>query len=124
MYRRDTIICKDLSEHQNVQTCDVECNSETHQLTYAESLLLESENLFNNNDEWKASTNESIDEAVIRVKSIENIIQRKYEKVIKLRDAVKCKYEKVIKLRDELIDEKNELKSKIEVILIKILGFK
>ena len=109
MYRRDTIICKDLSEHQNVQTCDVECNSETHQLTYAESLLLESENLFNNNDEWK---------------SRENNIQRKYEKVIKLRDAVKCKYEKVIKLRDELIDEKNELKSKIEVILIKILGFK
>ena len=101
MYRRDTIVDKDLSEHENVQTSDVEYNSETDQLTYPESLLLECENLFNNNDGWKASPNESIDEAVIRVKSIENDIQRKYEKVVKLKDAVKRKYEKVIKLRDE-----------------------
>ena len=124
MSRRDAIIYKDLSEAQNVQIYDVECNNETDQLTYAESLLLECENLFNNNDGWKASTNESIDETVTRVKSIENGIQRKYEKVIKLRDAVKHKYEKFIKLRDALIEEKNDLKSKTEVILIKILGFK
>ena len=44
MYRRDAIFYKDLSEDQNVQIYDVECNSETDQLTFAESLLLECEN--------------------------------------------------------------------------------
>ena len=100
----DTTTNKHLSEHKNVQTCGVDGNSEPDPSTDAESLLVECENLFDDNDGWKASVNESIDEAVIKVKSKENDIQSKYEKVIKLRDAV--------------IEEKNYLKSKIEVTLI------
>ena len=106
MDRSDTIISKDLSEQQNVETCGVGSNSELDQPSDAESLLLECANLFNDNDGWKASINESIDEAVIKVKSKENDIQ--------------CKYEKVIQLRDAVIEEKNDLKSKIEVIIINI----
>ena len=122
MYRSNKIIFKDLSEHQNVETCYVGSNSEPEQSADAESLMLECENLFNDNDGWKASTYEGNDAAVIRVKSTENDIQRKYEKVIKLRDAVKRKYEKINKLRDAVIEEKKDLKSKIEVNLINILG--
>ena len=85
----------------------MDSNNELNQSTDAESLLLECVNLFDTNDEWKSSINESIDEAIIKVQSKENDIQRKYEKVVKLRDAV--------------IDEKNELKSKIEVILVRLL---
>ena len=98
---------KALSVHQNNQTRDLDSNNELNQSTDAESLLLECVNLFDMNDEWKSSINESIDEAIIKVQSKENDIQRKYEKVVKLRDAV--------------IDEKNELKSKIEVILVHLL---
>ena len=97
---------KALSVHQNNQTCDLDSINELSQSTDVESLLLECVNLFDN-DEWKASINESIDEAIIKVQSKENDIQRKYEKVLKLRDAV--------------IDEKNGLKSKIEVILLEFL---
>lgn len=97
---------KALSVHQNNQTCDLDSINELNQSTDVESLLLECVNLFDN-DEWKASINESIDEAIIKVQSKENDIQRKYEKVLKLRDAV--------------IDEKNDLKSKIEVILLEFL---
>ena len=97
---------KALSVHQNNQTCDLDSINELNQSTDVESLLLECVNLFDNG-EWKASINESIDEAIIKVQSKENDIQRKYEKVLKLRDAV--------------IDEKNDLKSKIEVILLEFL---
>ena len=97
---------KALSVHQNNQTCDLDSINELNQSTDVESLLLECVNLFDN-DEWKASINESIDGAIIKVQSKENDIQRKYEKVLKLRDAV--------------IDEKNDLKSKIEVILLEFL---
>lgn len=98
---------KDLLEHQNVKTCDVNGNSDSEKSTEVDSLLLECANLFDDNDGWKTSINESIDEAVIKAKSKENDIQRKCEKVIKLRDAV--------------IEEKNDLMSKIQVILINVL---
>ena len=121
MYRSDKIIYKIMrSKYQKVQTCNVDRNSELEQLTDAESLLLECEHLFNDNNGWKPSTDEIIDKTAIRVKSVEDDIRHKYEKVIKLKDAVKRKHEKVIKLRDTVTEEKNDLKSKIEVILISI----
>ena len=99
---------KGSSENQTTnQTCDLDSNNELEQSTDVESLLLECVNLFDGNDEWKASISESIDEAIIKVQSKENEMQRKYGKVVELRDAV--------------IDEKNDLKSKIEVILVQFL---
>ena len=99
---------KDLSEHKSNQICNLDSNNELNQSAAVESLLLECENLFDDNDEWKESISESIDEAIVEVQSKENNVQRKYEKVIKLRDAV--------------IDEKNDLKSKIEVKLLQTLS--
>ena len=98
---------KDLSEYKNNQICNLDSNNELSQSTAVESLLRECGNLFDDNDEWKESISESIDEAIVKVQSKENDVQRKYEKVIKLRDAV--------------IDEKNDLKSKIEVKLLQLL---
>ena len=62
------------------------------------------QNLFENNEEWKSSVQKSLNEIETKIKSKEDDIQ--------------LKYEKVLEMKDSLVQQKKELKSKIEVIII------
>ena len=69
---------------------------------HIESIAEECHDLFETNGEWKSSIQESINETVTTIKSKENDIQ--------------LKYEKVLEMRNSLLEKEKELKSRIEVI--------
>ena len=69
---------------------------------HIESIAEECQDLFETNGEWKSSIQESINETVTTIKSKENDIQ--------------LKYEKVLEMRNSLLEKEKELKSRIEVI--------
>ena len=70
----------------------------------AEDLALNGQDLFEINGEWKSSIQESINETVTKIKSKEDDIQLKYEKVLEMRNSLLEK-EKALKSRIEVITE-------------------
>ena len=67
----------------------------------SDSIMRDDGKLFKNDNGWEVSVNESFTETVTKLQSKESDIKHKWKKIIKMRDLV--------------LEEKNELESKIKV---------
>ena len=92
-----------LSGKQNNQTYDENEFKKLSNSQHIESIAEECQNCFEINEEWKSSIEESLNETVTKIKSKEDDIQRKYEKVLEMKGS--------------LVEKEKELKARIEVII-------
>lgn len=93
-----------LSVNQHSELSDENKSKELGNTQHIELIGEDCQNLFENNEEWKSSVQKSLNEIETKIKSKEDDIQ--------------LKYEKVLEMKDSLVQQKKELKSKIEVIII------
>ena len=93
-----------LSKNQHNQLTDQNKSKKLGNTQHIELIGEDCQNLFENNGEWKSSVQESLNEIETKIKSKEDDIQ--------------LKYEKVLEMKDSLVEKEKELKSKIEVITI------
>ena len=92
-----------LSGKQNNQTYDENEFKKLSNTRHIESITEEYQNCFEINEEWKSSIEESLNETVTNIKSKKDDIQRKYEKVLEMKDS--------------LVEKEKELKARFQVII-------
>ena len=93
-----------LSVNQHSELSDENKSKELGNTQHIELIGEDCQNLFEKNEEWKSSVQNCLNEIETKIKSKEDDIQ--------------LKYEKVLKMKDSLVEKEKELKSKIEVITI------
>lgn len=91
---------KNLSVHQNNQL-DEQGSKNKNQRQETDNLFEECTKLFQNNDKWKGSVNESLIETIAKIQVQEDVIKHKFEKLVQMKDSV--------------AEERDELRSQFEV---------
>ena len=94
---------KNFSIHQENQL-DKQNSKNNNQKQETDKLFEECTKLFQTNDKWKGSVQKSLNEANAEIRAQEEVI--------------KFKFEKVVQMKDSVIEERNELRSQLEVITL------
>ena len=94
---------KNFSIHQENQL-DKQNSKNNNQKQETDKLFEECTKLFQTNDKWKGSVQKSLNEANAEIQAQEEVI--------------KFKFEKVVQMKDSVIEERNELRSQLEVITL------
>ena len=94
---------KNFSIHQENQL-DKQNSKNNNQKQETDKLFEECTKLFQTNDKWKGSVQKSLNEANAEIQAQEEVI--------------KFKFERVVQMKDSVIEERNELRSQLEVITL------
>ena len=94
---------KNFSIHQENQL-DKQNSKNNNQKQETDKLFEECTKLFQTNDKWKGSVQKSLNEANAEIQAQEEV--------------TKFKFEKVVQMKDSVIEERNELRSQLEVITL------